>query len=72
MGVDIRRNMSKESKIVLRRVKGRLVKSRINQTKIQFGIPVEKIIKRLKDKGFIKTYTRKDGKIKLVPNAMTK
>lgn len=72
LGIDIRRNKSKESKIVLRRVKGRLVKSRINQTKIQFGIPVEKIIRRLQDKGFIKTYTRKDGRVKLVPNAMTK
>lgn len=74
LGVDIRRDVSKESKIVLRRIKGRIVKSRINQTRIQFGIPVEKTLKRLKDKGFTKTYTKKkkNGKLKLVPEAITK
>lgn len=64
--------MSKDSKIVQRRVKGRLIKSKINQTNILFGIPVEEVINKLQNKGFIKTYTRKDGTVKLVPNAMTK
>ena len=72
LGVDIMRDMSKDSKIVQRRVKGRLIKSKINQTNILFGIPVEEVINKLQNKGFIKTYTRKDGTVKLVPNAMTK
>ena len=72
LGVDIRRKVSKATKIVSRRVKGRLIKSRINQTRIYFGIPVEKIMKKLQERGFVKTYTRPDGKAKVVHNAINK
>ena len=71
-GYTQRRKVSKATKIVSRRVKGRLIKSRINQTRIYFGIPVEKIMKKLQERGFVKTYTRPDGKAKVVSNAITK
>jgi hypothetical protein len=72
LGVDICRKNKGESKIVQRIVKGRLVKSRINNTRIYFYIPVEDIMRKLKKAGFTKTYTSVKGKVKLVPNAITK
>lgn len=72
LGVDIRRNVRDEAKIVQREVKGRLIKSRINDTRLYFYMPVLHIMKKLLEAGFIKTYTSKSGISKYVPNAVTK
>ena len=72
LGVDIRRNNSDEAKVVQRIVRGRPVKSRINNTRLYLYMPVEKILKRLNEAGFTKTYVSKNGVNKLVPNAITK
>lgn len=72
LGVDIRRTFSAESKIVARLIKGRLVKSRINRTRLYFYMPVNHILEKLQKEGYIKSYTTYDGVTKLVPNAITK
>ena len=70
LGVDIK--SGDESKIVTRVVKGRKIKSRINYTRLYFYLPVETTLNKLKEQGYIKTYTSSEGVSKLVPNAMTK
>lgn len=72
LGVDIERGVSGEKKIIQRRVKGRLIKARINSTKLQFYMPVEHIMKKLMDAGYMKTYVSQDGVSKIVPNAITR
>jgi len=72
LGVDISRKERGESKIVQRLVKGRLVKSRINNSRIYFYMPVQDIMRKLEKAGFIKTYTSAEGQVKPVPNAITK
>lgn len=72
LGVEIGKNSSKESKIVSKMIKGKLVKSRINNVRLYFYIPVTDLLKKLKDSGFIKEYVNKIGTKKLVPNAITK
>jgi hypothetical protein len=72
LGVDIRKRVSDSAKIVQRVVKGRLIKSRINEVRLYFYIPVTHILSKLQEAGFIKTYTDQLGVNKLVPNAMTK
>lgn len=72
LGVDINRKDSGESKIIQRQVKGRLIKSRINNNRLYFYVPVRDIIKKLEKAGFIKTYTSANGREKLAPNAITK
>lgn len=72
LGVDIRRNVSEESKIVYRTVKGRTIKSRISYSRLYFYVPVQTILDKLTIAGFIKTYTDDNGNTKLVPNAITK
>lgn len=68
LGVDIRRS----AKIVQRVVKGRLIKSRINEGRLYFYMPVTHIMSKLQEAGFIKTYTDQTGVSKLVPNAITR
>jgi hypothetical protein len=72
LGVDIKRNVSEEAKVVQRVVKGRLIKSRINSTRLYFYMPVLHIMKKLSEAGFIKTYVSLSGLSKHVPNAITK
>lgn len=72
LGVDIRRKTSEEAKIVQRVVKGRLVKSRINDTRLYFYIPVLHIMKKLSEAGFTKIYTTQSGESRVVPNAIAK
>jgi len=64
--------MSKNPKIVNRNYGSKVIKARINQTRIYFYIPVKELINKLTDSGFIKTYVSKNGNKKLVPNAVTK
>ena len=71
-GVDIKRRNSKEAKIVQRIVKGKLVKSRINNTRLNFYMPVLHIMKKLNEAGYTKTYTAQSGESKIVPNAIIK
>jgi hypothetical protein len=49
---------------------GRIIKSRINQTRIYFAAPIAEILTKLEDKGFIKRYSQDQNR--LVPNAITK
>jgi hypothetical protein len=72
LGVDIKRNVSEEAKVIQRVVKGRLIKSRINSTRLYFYMPVLHIMKKLSEAGFIKTYISQAGVSKQVPNAVTK
>lgn len=72
LGVDIIRNTSEESKIVQRIVKGRMIKSRINNSRLHFFMPVPHIMKKLSEAGFTKSYTSQNGDTKIVPNAITK
>ena len=72
LGVDIMRNISAESKIVKRNVKGRYIKSRINSTRLYFYMPVLHIMKKLHEAGFTKLYISQTGVKKTVPNAITK
>ena len=48
----------------------RIIKSRINQTKVYFAGPVEEILASLEKRGFIKRY--KQNKSLLIPDAITK
>jgi len=72
LGVDIKRNISKEAKIIKKIIRGKLVKSRINNTRLHFYMPVLQILDRLQDAGFTKVYVSKSGEKKLVSNAITK
>lgn len=72
LGVDITLKKSRESKIVQRIVKGRLIKSRINNSRPYFHMPVQHILEKLSAAGYIKTYTNWFGETKEVPNAITK
>ena len=72
LGVELKRNMSKNPKIVNRNYGSKVIKARINQTRIYFYIPVKELINKLTDSGFIKTYISKNSNKKLVPNAVTK
>lgn len=49
---------------------GRIIKSRINQTRIYFAAPIAEILAKLETKGFIKRYER--DRNRLIPNAITK
>lgn len=72
LGVDIRRSVSDTAKVVQRAVKGRVIKSRINEARLYFFMPVTHILSKLQEAGFIKSYTDQAGNVKLVPNAMTR
>lgn len=72
LGVDIEKRVSDEKKIVQKIIQGRLVKSRINSVRLHFFMPVEHILKKLFDAGYIKKYVTRDGVSKLMPNAITK
>lgn len=72
LGFDIRKMVAQEVKIVPRIIKGRTVKSRINSVRLNFNIPVKKIIKKLEAEGFIKKHITKVGMVSYVPNAITK
>nr|YP_010183833.1 hypothetical protein LI437_mgp36 [Coccidioides posadasii]QVG61956.1 hypothetical protein [Coccidioides posadasii] len=72
LGVDIRRRVSGSAKVVYKAVKGRVIKSRINEARLYFYMPVTHIMSKLQEAGFIKTYTDQSGENKLVPNAITR
>jgi group II intron reverse transcriptase/maturase len=72
LGFDIRKMVAQEVKIVQRVVKGRTIKSRINSVRLNFCIPVKKIIKKLEAEGFVKKHITKAGMVIYVPNAITK
>lgn len=72
LGVDIRRRVSDTAKMVQRIVKGRVIKSRINEARLYFYVPVTHIMSKLQEAGFIKSYTDQAGNNKLVPNAVTR
>jgi hypothetical protein len=67
LGVEFDRPKGKESKIISKLVKGKIVKSRINHTRIHFYLPIEEMIKTFYDKGFIK----KNDQGKYITNAIT-
>lgn len=72
LGFEIRKTTAHEAKIVLREIKGRIVKSRINNVRLNFNIPIKEIIKKLEATGFIKKHITKMGLTRYVPNAITK
>jgi hypothetical protein len=51
LGVDFNKPVSKQSLIVKRRYANRIIKTRINQTKINFYMPVKKMLDTLQDRG---------------------
>lgn len=55
---------------IMRMIKGRMAKSRINNVKIRFEMPMKKIISKLLEQGFLKRSPNRPNK--LITNAITK
>jgi len=70
LGVDFNKPVSKQAPIVMRRYADRIIKTRINQTKIYFYMPVKEMLKTLQERGFIKLSP--NVKNKYISNAITK
>jgi group II intron reverse transcriptase/maturase len=70
LGVDFNKPVSKQSPIVKRKYADRIIKTRINQSKIYFYMPVKEMLKTLQERGFIKLSP--NVKNKYISNAITK
>lgn len=69
LGVELHIPKAKQSKIVIRNMKGRKIPTRINQVRVNFLMPFHEILSDLAKEGFLKEY-RPGGK--LITNAITK